>query len=868
MVQLANSRVRYETSYGSIKSTELYHYKNGAIYTICDTCSAILFSASPDKWWGETSAGDQCTQMERVGNSNSEYWFKCTRASVSSYGVIELEVRGKVTSNYHGTTTTLYKPGESNFDIRYVKFQDGRELQLSGYQKMNNDANKFEIPSSPKCPEPQCKSFADIVFVLDTSSSVDNTEWDKTKSFLKKAVSKFSYEEGGAMVGMIEFNAPDKTCCGGSGWWNCCCNGQGLKTVSVKPLVGRNYVTRYIDDCLFDQKCNNKTDNTANVLFELTNDRVIDKVNNLKRSSGHTCQRYGLQLAYKMLYENNPRCKDGLCPVPIVIVVTDGEDLCHTSTEEWAKILREKDDRGYLLEVGVGLEAQFDIDYIANLSSTIGGNKATLSVDNFNEIDKALDTIIKPVCEIGDLGASCGPECHGFCACGQCACPVCDEGADVCNYFECNTEYPDNGCVAREESCIDEVVADTQCYEQWCDKTEQDPSKKCKAQKLDCTDILKKQGHTLANCQYVDCVNHTGGCDIDNVINDHEFCQNKAQKCYVGKCMPGAEGATPDGCVFEPLDCSYMKDFCTGEVRCDHNGECKGQDCDPICTRGGKPFCPDQPCQVTHCNNSEELEDTIAARCSYTPFECKQESSNNCKEYVCKYNGKENTCEEVSSDEKLKCSEKSTGCVSYSCVASADNGKGACVGVKKTHETDVCTNWTCDPETGLWNSTPKCTTELACKTAKCSIAGGGVCSLVDVNCYGKVENLTDCFQAICKEPKGCQKKLYDGAYVDICGECIRPDGLESGSVTESQETGCIDAPEEPLDTEGLAAAAIALIILGAIIIGAAVAASTVLGTKALLDRARGAANQSVVSNPLFEDSATEMSNPAFAGDTV
>lgn len=206
--------------------------------------------------------------------------------------------------------------------------------------------------------------------------------------------------------------------------------------------------------------------------------------------------------------------------------------------------------------------------------------------------------------------------------------------------------------------------------------------------------------------------------------------------------------------------------------------------------------------------------------------------------------------------------------MSYQCDPSANNSMGGCVGVNNTKYTDDCTIWTCDAEKG-WTPAPKCTTELACKTARCSVVGGGVCSLADVTCSAKALNITSpCFQAICKEPKGCQKKLYEGAYVDICGECVRPDGLVSSSVTESQETGCIDAPEEPLDTEGLAAAAVALIVIGAIIIGAAVAASTVLGTKALLDRARGAANQSVVSNPLFEDSQTEMSNPAFAGDTV
>jgi len=68
-------------------------------------------------------------------------------------------------------------------------------------------------------------------------------------------------------------------------------------------------------------------------------------------------------------------------------------------------------------------------------------------------------------------------------------------------------------------------------------------------------------------------------------------------------------------------------------------------------------------------------------------------------------------------------------------------------------------------------------------------------------------------------------------------------------------------------TEGLAAAAIALIIIAAIVAGAGIAASSIIGTKTLINRARGAANQSAHSNPLFEESETEMVNPTFVETT-
>jgi len=115
----------------------------------------------------------------------------------------------------------------------------------------------------------------------------------------------------------------------------------------------------------------------------------------------------------------------------------------------------------------------------------------------------------------------------------------------------------------------------------------------------------------------------------------------------------------------------------------------------------------------------------------------------------------------------------------------------------------------------------------------------------------------------------CQRKLLQNAYIDICGNCIAGDDSGGGSSSSSQEQTtsmeCADAPAKPLLQEGLAAASIALIILGAVLIGAGIAASGIAGTKTLMNRAKGANNQSAHTNPLFEDNDAEMTNPAYVG---
>jgi len=193
---------------------------------------------------------------------------------------------------------------------------------------------------------------------------------------------------------------------------------------------------------------------------------------------------------------------------------------------------------------------------------------------------------------------------------------------------------------------------------------------------------------------------------------------------------------------------------------------------------------------------------------------------------------------------------------------------GECVYQNKTHGSDPCFIYECNPEVG-WVPRPKCDDGLFCTSDTCTI--NGECRHANVDCYLEL-NMSEypCFRAVCKEGEKeykCARKKMEGVYIDLCGNCVREDGTE-GSSGESLvgEDDCTVPEDEFIPKEQLAAATIAMIVLGAIIIGAAIASSTAIGTKALLDRARAANNQSAHSNPLFEGDQTEMNNPAFAGE--
>jgi len=863
------SRIRFETNYRNgqgenLVHVDLFHYENGALYSICSSCDAAVLADSPELWL-ETEI-DQCT--------DEGGYRRCTRpkSSVSAYGVVEFVAKGT--------------PG-TDYDIKYIRFSDGREFDMFNVEEINRDnyADKLELAADSDCPKPVCRSFIDVVFVLDASESVKDSHWKSQKKFLKKAVEKFKVSETDAHVGIVEFASPWQTCSytypdgkpvvDWPGWKNVVCYDPALNLTRKSPVYTKDgqKKDRMLDDCAWDTRCNNVTDTTATIFLNLTHVGVDDMISTLPRIKGHTCQRYGLHKAYDMLFTWNPRCSaDSVdrseCPLPVVIVVTDGEDLCYAGTMEWANKIKNKDKRGILLEVGVGLKADYDEEFLRNLSSVIGDQAVSYNVDDYAKIETILDKLMAPACSMGQLGSGgmCGASCKGYCACGECFCPSCaSEASSICNYYECVDVSAENGCREKDFQCS---VNDTRCFTPRCDATETDhPDEKCKADPIDCRAVLAEKWRPLKECEYTICYN---GCDKSNVFRNQSYCVDLTggDPCKVGICDPEN---SPDetGCVIDDLDCSNseLNQMCK-QVQC-IGGKCTGSECETACTRFEGDVevlkCPPEPCMIVTCDENATDEEH---RCIKEPFVCS--SNNKCKESVCQTDPHGNNyCVEFPID--AGCSElnKNGGCRTYSCDASVDNGDGtfgACVATNLTHELDACVEYTCGDD-DMWVASPKCPQTKVCKISRCSYEDGGSCYEVDYDCHGKVKIPNKCFEPACREPDGCYKKQYRGAYFDVCGNCISdmPDFSES-EVESVIDPECALTSEEEIHTEGLAAAAIALIVIGCILIGAAVSLSGVVGTKALLDRAHNAADQAVVSNPLFEGSQTEMANPAFVGN--
>jgi len=852
-----NSRVRFETSYGgSSVHTELYHYQNNALYSICDTCTATLIGADPERW--EKTNTDQC--------STEGDYFRCYRSGGSPYSVAEFVSKGTGTSN-------------TGYDVKYVKFADGREYTFTNLQKItyNNYKTKFELSDSDECPQPVCHSFVDVVFVLDASGSVDDNEWRSQKNFLTKAVEKFNVGPNDAYIGIVEFCAPYECCKthlnGCTKYTNEYSRNPTWQDITCDdPSLGirkRYNPERYIDDCAFDLKCKNYTEKTAKIFLNLTYSRVKDTITSLPRLYGNTCQRYGLQKAYDMLYNRNPRCPIGTnkseCPTPVVIVVTDGADYCHETTQIWADKIKAEDERALLLEVGVGLETNYDREFLKNLSSKLTGFDSSLNVDNYAQIDTVLAKIMEPACSLAQTsGGSCGSSCKGYCACSECFCPQCSEDAPNCNEYVCSDVAASLGCREQETVCHSGQVEDKLCFNEFCSPEDGE----CKIEPVDCAGPYEEaHSRTLKQCESIPCSN---GCASEPVL-DHEFCNNLVgTNCSFGRCSP-LESTDESGCVTIPKSCNVADFPGCHDAQCDNSVGCYGITCDTACywNRDGLmvPKCPKKDCIDVTCNEDATSEDE---RCIETPHVCEQ-PNNKCQKSVCYVENGENLCKIVEDKTILNCSgkNKKDGCRTWRCDADADNedgSKGACVFELEDHKQDNCIDYECGDD-DLWHAIPRCTSDKKCKISRCNDADGS-CFEVDVDCRGKVRLPNKCFEAACKEPDGCYKKQYRGAYFDVCGRCISAnegDSAISYSDEESTED-CVVTSEEDLPTEGLAAAAVALIVVGVIILGAAIALSSVVGTKALIDRARGASDQAVVSNPLFEDSQTEMTNPAFMGE--
>jgi len=383
-----------------------------------------------------------------------------------------------------------------------------------------------------------------------------------------------------------------------------------------------------------------------------------------------------------------------------------------------------------------------------------------------------------------------------------------------------------------------DVEQTTLCYTAECDfygecrpvgKTIPPEYKKHKCMEPKC----KKQQDGSWNWEYVETVEKTNcnddacfkrQCDEERgCVNTSDICKPKSNKCY-----------------------SFSCDYSNGEASCNSHS-----------------LLADTTCIEEHCIRELGEEDEHGNR----PVTYRKEVTIKNLDVVCP-----------------ECDDKNNKCKTPKCGMDPLTGDSWCyyVDVEPPEEcSDLCTVCDCDPKTGFIPR-EKCVSGDNCTIDSCDI--DGICAGEKIDCYNEVDMSSfPCFRVECaseQSEKGykCMKKLLQNAYLDICGECIKEGAQEEESEMSSVPledraeedltvaTDCTGAPPRPLLTEELAAASIALIILAAILVGAAVAASGVVGTKALLDRAKGAKDQSAHNNPLFESNETEMNNPTFTGE--
>lgn len=176
-------------------------------------------------------------------------------------------------------------------------------------------------------------------------------------------------------------------------------------------------------------------------------------------------------------------------------------------------------------------------------------------------------------------------------------------------------------------------------------------------------------------------------------------------------------------------------------------------------------------------------------------------------------------------------------------------------------DNDPCTNDTCIA--GNCSHSSRCADGLYCTENVCiaNVNGSGTmvaeCVFPERVCdIGLNETERKCYKAACSETKQCFKTV-DMRTVNVCGEC-----MAKINQTDRTDTSCINGFSVPI-TAGLAAGAVAAIVVGAVIGFAIFSAAGAFGTYKLVALAKAAEGMTAHNNPMYAPSDSETINPAY-----
>jgi len=460
-----------------------------------------------------------------------------------------------------------------------------------------------------------------------------------------------------------------------------------------------------------------------------------------------------------------------------------------------------------------------------------------------------------------------------------------------------------------------------------------------------CKDYFENMEAGSTRCKKVFCnATNTGGCQKDPIPNCHTDCtdenfttcanggfeQSNVTYCVLGTCdiVPDLEDPTLSHAICDYNSVTNCVEDLADEIA-QLNEDFPERCYNPVCTGTGQCIkeykevpddMPETKCMKAVCVKDEESgmwhweyhptktnttcqSDACSDRVCDPDYGCNETDickvkTNECVSFYCDISGEKPECKYTNATFiETECTKEI--CDEGKKVLFQKNVTEVCKVPNKCYEPfcqdgkcnytekiapddDPCVIYTCNPETGIFESVPKCDDGLYCTENQCTIFGE--CKYQPISCDGALDmNGYPCFEPRCKEVPDekrykCVRKLIRNAYIDVCGKCIQ-EKVESNEQSTSSSfsslgtteqeidtTSCTGAPAKPILTEGLAAASIALIIVGAVIVGAAITTSSVMGTKTLLNRAKNANDQSAHNNPLFEGNETELNNPTYAGN--
>jgi len=635
--------IRYEYNVNGTVYSNLYMFEHRAMYSMCgNQCTGMKIDLLPDPWWFVDSV------YSEVGPGQ----FEGTTMYQHKPGDVNRQV--KTITLVNGATTPV-----DGF-LKRIEVIDGRSLDFSDVvviaESDHTYDDKFIRPEY--CPKPTCPIYADIVFVLDSSGSVDHIEWRRTIEFVVGLMNEFTFGEDAVAAAAVQF-------CGQDDGLDASCKVKLTdKDCKGKTRFSCDYkLNRVIKDDEIMASVKASDYNGSKPITSTNKDELIRLLNATLRDdcayppnaignpakcqafSGFrgTNQGLGLKLAMK-IFDESPRQKYARKPRNIVIAVTDGEDKFPNSTANATKKL-EKEYGATVFEVGVALQCDYDRRYLSSIASNFTAQNGTVipayfDVGDYERLAAIMDEMFKPLCNT-NYSSACSPDCKGFCACGQCLCPTCDESDNVCSFIECNENtISTDVCV---EYAASYPIEDDVCTQYVCnDKAPEDPETNKKGKWEDiheqCQELKDKNP---GKCRNIYCEVAYGGCRID--LND-SYCHEKfaSRTCEEWECAPVGQAVddADSGC--------YMKT--------NHTHDCEVE-------LEVEPGQPKAYCMTVQCSAGSSV--------------------------VTK-------CEDMLVD---TCTGNNTACYTYQCLKKDDSSYD-CINVKELPKDDNCTTWKCDENEG------------------------------------------------------------------------------------------------------------------------------------------------------------------------